>query len=84
MVSVTRGFLFILVLGIGCDTLLWHSLGLPYSRCFMSIRTAFVQTGLHLLCSPQTLKYFWFLYKVLTGFKAVASGYGLAGWFVSN
>ena len=28
--SVHRGFLFLLVLGMGCIILLWHSLGLPY------------------------------------------------------
>ena len=31
MVSVRRGFLFLLVLGIGCVILLWHSMGLPYN-----------------------------------------------------
>ena len=30
VVSVRRGFLFLLVLGMGCVILLWHSLGLPY------------------------------------------------------
>ena len=30
VVSVRRGFLFLLVLGIGCVILLWHSLGLPH------------------------------------------------------
>ena len=29
--SVRRGFLFLLVLGMGCILLLWHSLGLPYN-----------------------------------------------------
>ena len=29
--SVRRGFLFLLVLGMGCVILLWHSLGLPYN-----------------------------------------------------
>ena len=30
LVSVMRGFLFLLVLGIGCIILLCHALGLPY------------------------------------------------------
>ena len=30
-VSVRRGLLFLLVLGIGCVILLWHSLFLPYN-----------------------------------------------------
>ena len=30
-VSVQRGFLFLLVLWIGCVILLWHSLGLLYN-----------------------------------------------------
>ena len=30
MVSVKRGFLFLLVLGIGCAILLCHSLGFPH------------------------------------------------------
>ena len=30
-VSVRRGFLFLLVLGMGCVILLWHSLSLPYN-----------------------------------------------------
>ena len=29
VVSIRRCFLFLLVLGIGCVILLWHSLGLP-------------------------------------------------------
>ena len=35
VVSVRRGFLFLLVLGIGCVILLWHSLGLPYDYLAM-------------------------------------------------
>ena len=31
VVSVRRGFLFLLVLGMGYVVLLWHSLGLPYN-----------------------------------------------------
>ena len=31
VVSVRRGFLFLMVLGMGCVILLWHSLGLPYN-----------------------------------------------------
>ena len=31
VVSVRRGFLFLLVLGMGCVILLWHSLCLPYN-----------------------------------------------------
>ena len=30
VVSVRRGFLFLLALGMGCVILLWHSLCLPY------------------------------------------------------
>ena len=30
-VSVRRGFFFRMVLRIGCDILLWHSMGLPYN-----------------------------------------------------
>ena len=30
VVSVRRGFLFLLVLEMGCVVLLWYSLGLPY------------------------------------------------------
>ena len=33
VVSVRRGFLCLLELGIGCVVLLWHSLGLPYNYC---------------------------------------------------
>ena len=29
--SVRRGFLFLLVLGVGCFILVWHSRGLPYN-----------------------------------------------------
>ena len=29
VVSVKRGLFFLLVLGLGCVILLWHSLGLP-------------------------------------------------------
>ena len=32
VVSVWRGFLFLLVLGMGCVISLWHSLGLPYNN----------------------------------------------------
>ena len=32
VVSVWRDFLFLLVLGIGCVILLWHTLGLPYNN----------------------------------------------------
>ena len=31
MVSVRRGFLFLLVLGMCCIILLWHSLCIPYN-----------------------------------------------------
>ena len=31
VIFVRWGFLFLLVLGIGCVMLLWHSLGLPYN-----------------------------------------------------
>ena len=31
VVSVRRGFLFFLVLGMGCVILLWHFLGIPYN-----------------------------------------------------
>ena len=31
VVSVRWGFLFLLVLGMGCVILLWHSLGLPFN-----------------------------------------------------
>ena len=31
VVSVRTGFLFLLVLGMGCVILLWHSLGLPFN-----------------------------------------------------
>ena len=31
VVSIKMGFLFLLVLGMGCIILLWHSLGLPYN-----------------------------------------------------
>ena len=31
VVSVPRGFLFLLLPGIGCLILFWHSLGLPYN-----------------------------------------------------
>ena len=39
IVSVRRGFLFLLVLGIGCVILLWHSLCLPYNyfRLFQNV-----------------------------------------------
>ena len=32
LVSVRRGFLFLLVLGMGCVILLWHSLCIPYNH----------------------------------------------------
>ena len=32
---VRRGFLFLLVLGMGCVILLWHSLCLPYNHLFV-------------------------------------------------
>ena len=32
VVSVRRGFPFLLVLEIGCVILLWHSLGIPYNH----------------------------------------------------
>ena len=32
MVSVRRGFFFLLVLAIGCVILLWYSMGLPYNH----------------------------------------------------
>ena len=35
VVSVRRGFLFHLVLGIGCFIVLWHSLGLPYNNSYI-------------------------------------------------
>ena len=38
VVSVRRGFLFLLVVGMGCVILLWHSLGLPYNY-FSTIST---------------------------------------------
>ena len=31
VISVQRGYLFLLVLGMGCAILLWHSRGLPYN-----------------------------------------------------
>ena len=31
VISVRRGFLFLWVLAMGCFTLLWHSLSLPYN-----------------------------------------------------
>ena len=31
VVSVRRGFHFLLVLGVGCVILLWHSLHIPYN-----------------------------------------------------
>ena len=34
LVSVWRGFLFLLVLVIGCVILLWHSLGIPYNYLY--------------------------------------------------
>ena len=33
VVSVRRGILSLLVLGIGCVILSWHPLGLPYNYC---------------------------------------------------
>ena len=36
VVSVWRGFLFLLVLGIGYVILLWHSLTLPYNIYFVN------------------------------------------------
>ena len=35
VVSVRRGFLFLLVLRIGCIILLWHALGFPYNYFFV-------------------------------------------------
>ena len=31
VVSIRRGFLFLLMLVMGCVILLWHSLGIPYN-----------------------------------------------------
>ena len=44
-VSVRRGFLSLMVLGIGCVFLLWHSLGLPHNfvlffRCSIRVTDA--------------------------------------------
>ena len=48
MVSVWRGFLFLLVLGMGYVILLWHSLSLPYNFFFMktkqSVKATFART----------------------------------------
>ena len=41
VVSVWRGFLFLLVLGMGCVIKLWHSLGLPYNY-FLTNRNPFI------------------------------------------
>ena len=42
VVSGRRGFLFFLVLGMGCVILLWHSLGLPYNYFVVSVRWDFL------------------------------------------
>ena len=31
LLVIKRGFLFLLVLGVGCDISMWHSLGLSYN-----------------------------------------------------
>ena len=45
--SVRRGFLFLLVLGMGCVILSWRSLGLPYN-CFAQ---SHVKTNAQIGCS---------------------------------
>ena len=40
VVSVLRGFIFLLVLGIGCVILLWHSLALAYNYLYVSIEVS--------------------------------------------
>ena len=46
VVSVRGGFLFLLVLGIGCVILLWLSLGLPYNYCVLT----FGKEGCYIRC----------------------------------
>ena len=45
VVSVWRGFLFLLVLGIGYVILLWHPLSLPYNYC--SVRLYVLVNNVH-------------------------------------
>ena len=47
VVSVWRGLLFLLVLGMGYVTLLWHSLSLPYNyvACEMNMHVIFWLIG---------------------------------------
>ena len=40
VVSVRRGFLFLLALGMGCVILVWHSLGIPYNHFLIRIHVA--------------------------------------------
>ena len=37
VVSVRRNFLFLLVLGMGCVILMWHSMSLPYNYYLLSV-----------------------------------------------
>ena len=65
VVSVWRGFLFLLVLGMGYVILLWHSLSLPYnyydisenikplSYCFWSLHFSVFSNGNYLCLSRQ-------------------------------
>ena len=52
VVYVQRGFIFLLVLGTGCDILLWHSLGLPYNYFHYAAHFRLFAIGSQL--SPET------------------------------
>ena len=47
MVSVWRGFLFLLVLGMGYVILLWHSLSLPYNYFEKFIKEHVIQVNFY-------------------------------------
>ena len=52
VVSVWRGFLFFLVLGMGYVILLWHSLSLPYNY-FDQLQRLYVARGIE--ADPQDM-----------------------------
>ena len=54
MVSVRGGLLFLLVLGVGCVVLLWHTLSLPYN--YFGVRDSVM---FHLMFVNYTLSSVW-------------------------
>ena len=64
LISVRRDFLFLLVLGLGCVILLWHSLGLPYNYFGAGADSVAEQVSKKKSSSSVTRPYY--IHKVLT------------------